>query len=356
MVFPNTYAVGVSEYDIILRNSNINVFIGDKDVVTTLSNYGGYLTVIKKNNVYTLDVNTENELQYRVVDTMINRGTDKVTSICNTSYGIVIPLSDGVFLVSPNGITPLLTGENGNLYRYMTAFGTASSITTAFYNAYNELMIFMAGSSESAYETLAFVYNFNYKYWTVYKYGSYITQALVDGDKRILMLQDNKDTSGGGTNRKFNVVVLAENTVNSSNAVFLPPSNTATAIVGLLETHFLPFGERVYDIRVPSLTLTYDYKSTASTTLKLTLSGTDDATSAYLPSRTLTLATTSGAIKYNRFKDMNMLILDAGTVASPIKLGTMVKLKLETTGKFDYLAINSIITWLKIDNRVRELT
>lgn len=350
MIFPNLYATGISEYDIILRNSNVNVFLGNKDTITTITNYGGYLTVIKKGNIYTLDVNTEDELRYRVVDTMMNRGTDKGDSIGILPYGIVIPLSDGVFLMSPDGITPLLTGENGNLYRYMTAFSSATSITTVFYNAYNELMICMAGGSESAYETLAFVYNFNYKRWTVYKYDACITQVLVDGDKKVIMLQDNRLS---GADRKFNLVYLSENTVNTSNAVFLPPSNTSAGIVGLLETHFLPFGERVYDVRIPSITATYDYNSTAETTLKFTLSGNSDVT---LSARTITLASAGSNIKYNRLKDMNMLIADAGTVLSSINMSTMVKLKLETTGKFDYLSINSIVLWLKIDNRVRQLT
>lgn len=248
MIFCNNYAVGVSQYDTFLRNSSISVQLGDKDIIRAMSNYGGYLTAIKDSNSYVLDVNTDDELKYRVVDTMNGRGTTFGNSLGETPYGIVMPTYDGVWLMSPSGVTPIMNYTNSKFNLYKTLFTGASDITTVYYNNYNEVMICMLYPDGGNNLCYIFTYNFAYKFWAYYLYTlTNIKKILGDSSRNVLFVDKATD---------YGVYKVSETT------------NTFTWNA---QTHNMPYGDRFKQVYASWITILADYTKESNTRGTLTV-------------------------------------------------------------------------------------
>lgn len=343
MIFPNTYAVGVSQYDTFIRNNNIPVYLGDKDIVRTLLNHKGYLFIIKDTNTYALDVTTDDEIKYRVVDTMIGRGTINIDSICSTPYGIVIPTQDGVWLLSPSSTELLMTPSNAQLNYYKSQYSTATTVLSIYSKEYNELLIFMDGFTRVT-GTCVFVYSFIYKMWTKYIWNGCFTYSVTkDSLGNIYLLNRNVDNS------KWNIVKIDEST---NNGTFTLPTGSTSDYSPILETHYLPLGYRFKQVMIPTFSISYDYNAGASSKFLISLYGNSDNS---IVDREIIPTTSGSVIKYNRYKDQNMLLDNAGAIVSPVDMQTMVKVKITTSNNFKYLSINSFTVWLSLQDRKRTL-
>lgn len=349
IIIPNNYAVGVSQYGTFLRNNGVFAGIGDKDIIRAISNYRGYLTVVKDNNVYGLDVNTEDEIQYRVVDTMLGRGTTYVDGICETPYGIVIPTVDGVWLSNPDGITPLMDSSNCRLKLYKDNLLYAEKLSSLYYNKYNELMIFIGWRLESTVGTVVFVYNFQYKFWTVYEYPNIeILKSRYGTNKEPVLLIN----SGDGLSRKSIYI-------NESSYQFLTASSaTPNAILWKVITHELPYGSRLKNVNISWITYCFDYIASASTSkIKFEMyrqfKGLGSGSTVTSQSVTDAYGVVSG--DYD-------VTLPSGTYDNQIRdlrlnpnFTNTVSLKIYNSGGFSLFNLNSFYLWMQTQNRILDL-
>ena len=252
-VFANLYAAGISQYDIFLRDRALHVFMGDRDVIQSIHNYRGYLILTKQNNVYAMDVRTGDELQYRTVDTMAGRGTSNPDGMCQTPYGIVMPSSDNVWLIEPNGISPLMSPINGRLNLYRTLMSTSTYervVQSVFYNLYNELMVFITWNAAGGVNvtTDVFVYSFTTNGWTNYQYtgvttggsetGILIKKVKTNVDKDVCMLN-------WGSASKFCMTKLDE---TMTTPTFYTCLEATEEIIWQFKTHQMPYAGKHEDI------------------------------------------------------------------------------------------------------------
>jgi len=339
IVFCNNYAVGVSQYDIFLRNSSLNVQLGDKDIIRAMSNYGGYLTVIKDSNSYVLDVNTDDELKYRVVDTMNGRGTTFGNSLGETPYGIVMPTYDGVWLMSPSGVTPIMNYSNSKFNLYKTLFASASNITTVYYNDYNEVMVCILTLDNTDTVCNVFTYNFTYKFWSTYAYTSDISVKKIfsDASRNVLML-DNK---GGYTLWKV--------------------SETTNAFTWYATTHNMPYGDRFKQVYASWVTLLIDYTKEALTRSTIVLTpikdGVEQTVITINVDNTLylkpdgTFVTSSPGTHYIAISNSSSSI-----VRLRIILGASASILKSSASTYDITVVNTVTTLTEVINLINGMS
>jgi hypothetical protein len=246
----STLAAGVSAYDIFSRQSDLNIFVGDKDTLVDLKFYEGFLTAIKGTNVFAVDVNTSDELQYRVVKTQIGRGSFDANSICETPHGIVMPTQDGVYLISPRGSQSLLRSDNGRLNFYKEFFA-GYSMSSAYYNAFDELLLFQTGVKPSI-TNYVMVYSFKYDAWTTLAYNTVLEgegvnfiKATTNANKEVLVASVNGEN--------HNILKFVEN-----SSQYIGTDGETENLLWVCETPSLPYGDKILDILLSAFTLHYD--------------------------------------------------------------------------------------------------
>lgn len=343
MIFPNNYGIGVSQYDTFLRDANIVANIGDTDIIRDIRNYRGYLVIVKDTNIYALDVNTEDELKYRVVDTMVGRGTKFGDSTCVTPYGIIVPSYDGVWLMSAEGVTPLMDSTNSKLAYYKATFAATPIINSVFYNDYNEVMIFMDRSSSDTRGagTDVFVYNFKFKFWTYYSYGTtFVKKVRTDSNRNVVMLNGYYASSPATYN--YNLVKLSE-----TASTFISHTGLTYNIVWLWGMHNLPYGTRLKNILSAWLTLEQGYQTTGGATLTLTVYRDNGAG----VNHSITINAAANYLE-NVAKDVMSILAaysdNAGVTSFRFTLSN-------TTGSFQKYNLNSFYLWITTQNRVPQL-
>lgn len=230
-LFPNNYGAGVSQYDTFIRSNQILPAVGDTDIIRDIEGHRGFLIIIKDTNVYAVDINTNDELKYRSVDTMAGRGSQYEG--CPTPYGIVLLSEDGVILTDVSHTTGLLSGTNGRLNLYRELMKTEGIIVSSvYYKKYNELMIFI----NDLKKTYVFVYSFDYKFWTNYEYdNSFIWKVRINSKKEVVLLNSTSATA--------NLIKIDED-----SSVFKDATSEDYGIMWKVRTHNIPYGTRLKNI------------------------------------------------------------------------------------------------------------
>lgn len=265
MVLYNTLAVGVSAYDIFTRDKVLNIALGDKDTNRAIVNFNGYLMNIKDTNVYGIDINTDDELRYRVIQTQIGRGAINPDSICTTPHGIVMPAEDSVYLLTNKGVRPLLRADNGRLNFYKTYFFDKttyySNIISAYYNDFDELILLQKPPDRSS-ELYIMCYNFQYDAWTTYQYNlgtltapAHYVKMRTNSSRQVLFLNVKDSTH-------YNIVKFDE-----TSSVYKNTSGSDEQVRFGMKTHKLAYGNKLLDSLLNWLVINYD--STAGSDLKL---------------------------------------------------------------------------------------
>lgn len=337
----NTFAVGVSAYDIFTLDKYISVGVGDRDFNLDIFNFKGYILVFKEQNYYLLDVRTPNEVDYRVVDTFTGRGAVDYKSLCQTGYGIVVPAKDTIYLATHEGIKPLLTSINGRLQLYRDTF-LSGSLQTVYYSDYNEVMIFKTSQEDSlAQPSYCLVYNFEYNQWTDYEFGKdttkdvRIVKAMVDSNKNVILV-NYKDIDN------YNFVKLSE-----SSFSFINVEGTSEVVIFDFETHSISLSNHLMDLNLEWISLILGLSSNGVKKLSITDTrkvGTD-----------LSLLATSYSMETPDTSSIKNIdnIFDIETVSSIFQNN---KLKItnkvgSTKYEYKYFSIDQIILWIFAQSR-----
>ncbi len=333
-VMYSNLAAGVSQYDQFLTDRFLNINIGDKDQNRSISQYNGYLIIIKDTNVFTLDINTEDELRFRVVKTNVGRGVIEPNTVCYTPHGIVLPAKDSVYLISPNGSKVLFREDNGRLNFYRTYFAY-QNFESIYYNEYNEIFLIQksTGTSDKNY---ILVYNFNHDRWTTIVHNAdsrsgvtaYV-KARTNANREIVLANVNSNT-------EYNFVKIDELTNYYRNSAGVNESLEFT-----LKTHLMPYGHKIQDILLDTFTLHFNYYS-GNKNLKLVVSRknrSDETLNLSLPS--------NAGIEYNKVYNTFSSYLGECDQLSI----TLQNLSGSTIQHLDKFIINSFILWITTQNR-----
>lgn len=255
----SNYGAGVSQYDTFLRVKAGLTGVGTRDVNRAIAYYNGFVVIVKDTSLYYLDVNTDEDLRYRVVATQIGRGVINPDSVVFTPHGIVVPSKDSVYLINPSEAPKqILHQANGKLNWYREYFAN-QDLMACYSNEYDEVFIVQraTGIEEESY---VMIYNFQTERWTTVAYntngraGNTVhVKARVAYDKSILFLNSY------GT---ANIVKFDEKATGYVNT-----AGTEEPIEFILETHKMPYGEKIFDIIPKALTL--HYTATVSSSRKL---------------------------------------------------------------------------------------
>lgn len=260
----NTFASGVSSYDCFSKSNLLNVFVGDKDILVDLKTFEGRILAVKKMNCFVIDVNTEDELRFRVTKTEVGRGANYADSICVTPHGIVLPVEDSVYLINSRGAKPIFRANNGRLDFYKDLY-PGSIINCAYYGMYDELYLTSISSDNTQVNTIM-VYSFKYDAWTTYNYNTIVTDTG-------LAIKKIRENSSKGvefasvlSNTAYNILKIDESVTSYKNV------NGGTEYCQwVLSTPYLPYGDKILDILIHAFTLHYDIFSTSNKVLKLTI-------------------------------------------------------------------------------------
>lgn len=341
----NTYAVGISAYDVFTLDRFVNVASGDRDSNKAIFNFKGYILVFKEFNYYILDVKTPNEVQYRVVDTLTGRGTVDFNAMCQTSFGIIMPSKDKIWLVTESGITPILTEFNGRLSLYRNTFA-GQQMSTVFYNEFNEVMIYKTNDEDSlTHPSYVLVYNFEHRFWTDYEMakgnavGVRILKAVTNSSQQVILL-NYKDIT------HYNLVRVSE-----LHDTFIDTSGSTFDINWEFETHEYPYTRYLVDSNAEWITFLFSLNTSALRKLLIT------------ETRNPATSTTN---------DVNVYTLDTLNTSNVLKTGRLFDISLKETGlfqtvkynitniisstvhKYKYFSIDNFILWASSQARQRE--
>jgi hypothetical protein len=264
-VMYNTLRAGVSAYDTFSKSNLLNVFVGDKDILVDLKTFEGRILAIKKLNCFVIDVNTEDELRFRVTKTQVGRGANYADSICVTPHGIVLPVEDSVYLINSRGAKVILRADNGRLNFYKALYPNGI-INCAYYGMYDELYLANLNSDNTQVNTMM-VYSFKYDAWTTYNYNTIVTDTG-------LAIKKIRENSSKGvefasvlSNTAYNILKIDESVTSYKNV------NGGTEYCQwVLSTPYLPYGDKILDMLIYAFTLHYDIFSASNKSLKLTIS------------------------------------------------------------------------------------
>lgn len=331
----NKLGAGVSQYDVFAKDDILFVNVGDKDILRDILILDNYLMCIKDTNVFAVDVNTEDRLRFRIVDTQIGRGCNDPDAICYTPHGLVMPSSDSVYLVSNQGSQPLLTNENGRLNFYKTYF--ANQRIFSIYNpAYDEVYLCQYSTNSSNLNYIM-VYSFKFQNWTTIEYntvtnyaGMSIKKVCSNSAKQLLFL-NSKDYN------HFNITKL-DDTVGTN---YINVNGTTENLAFSFKSHYIPYGDKLKDILMEAFTMNFDYYSGLSyLTLTVNRKG--------LTSETILLTLPSvNSTAYNKVYNIFNKML-AATDQIQIQLQNVSGVNIQP---FTQLNINSIILWITLQNR-----
>jgi hypothetical protein len=332
----NTYAVGVSCYDIYTLDKYVNIAIGNKDFNIDIFNFKGYILIFKQQNYYLLDVRTPNEVDYRVVDTFTGRGAIDYNSLCQTGYGVIVPAKDTVYLATHEGIKPILTPFNGRLQFYRDTF-LNGNLQTIYYSEYNEIMIFKTSQEDSlVHPSYCLVYNFQYDQWTDYEFGKETTKdvrivkAMTDTNKNVILV-NYKDINN------FNFVKLTE-----SSYEFINVEETSETIIFDFETHSVSLSTHLLDLNFEWISLILGLSSNGIKRLNLT-----DTRKMATDLTTLVTNYSLNTPDTSSIKNVDN-VFDVQTVSSVFqnsKLRLTNKIS-STKYQYKYFSIDQIILWL----------
>jgi len=341
LVCYNIYAGAVSEYDTFLRDRFMPVSFGDKDQLRAIENYDGYLFLAKDNNSFALEVNTDNEIKYRTIDTRLGRGISDPKLLLQTPYGLIMPTSDGVWLVTKDGTERILTPDNGKLELYKTLFSSNIFKSVIYDKKFNELYLAFQSVDDAVpatYTTYIFIYSFEEQKWGGYYYftfnngtGTRPSIFREDTNRNIVFLNYDYSTSSLANCRidKF----------DNTSSVFIQPNGTTFPIVWLMKTHYTPYGGRMQDVILQKFSLLYD--TSAITSKQLTLKIYKDNLSA--TSYTLNLNDTASSIK-NQIQE---IVGKFEGVASTLAFS----LENNASNGFSNFTINGVDLWLAYQQR-----
>jgi len=279
----NIYASGVSQYDVYLKDRLINSIVGDKDVNQAVSIYGGYLTVIKNSNYFCVDINTDNEVRYRTIESQLGRGTRFPDAVITTNSGIIMPSDDTVYLLRRDQAIPILTKSNGKLSLYRDVLQNGGTVVgSAYYNEFNELiLVLQKNSTETTINivtTYVFFYNFQERTWTYQEYvgslegtwdgtpapnGVVPFQVLTDTSRNVLLLNQFYSSLSNETNfnnyKKFNLIKFDKNAYT-----FVKPDGATKTIFWNFATHFTAYAGRIFLTKLVWVILNTDVKTVNS--------------------------------------------------------------------------------------------
>lgn len=270
LVLPNNYAYGVSQYDIYLRDRNLPVSQGDKDINRTIHNLSGRLLICKESNTYMLEVNTDNDIKYRVIDTNSGRGTTFIDGISETPYGILIPTKEAIWLYTGQSFVPILSKDNSKLklYRDLINNQEATVIGSVYSNDKNEAYFFIQYTEDSSVITYQFIYSFVEKHWT-YNYfdgnietgdiGIVPIKIRATANKEIVFLNYYNSTN-------FNIVKI-----NGDSNKFIKADGTSKIIFWNYETLFTAYNGLANDINLEKIWLNVDLYTQNSAKIKVTV-------------------------------------------------------------------------------------
>jgi len=338
----NIYAGAVSEYDTFLRDRFMPVAFGDKDQLRAIENNSGYLFLAKDNNSFALEVNTDNEIKYRTIDTRLGRGISDPRLLVQTPYGLIMPTSDGVWLVTQNGTERILTPDNGKFELYKTLLSTASFKSIIYNKSLNELYLALTVANDSNnYTTYIMFYSFEEQKWGGYYYLNFDNSAGIVGCKPTVFREN--------TSREivfFNYDESASSLANfridkfsSTSSTFTKPNGTTFPIVWLMKTHYTPYGGRMLDIILQKFTLLYDTAAITNKSLTIKIYKDNIAATSY----TLNLNNTASSLK-NQIQE---LIGKFEGVASTMAFS----IENDSSNGFDNFTINGIDLWIATQNR-----
>lgn len=335
----NTLAVGVSCYDIFTRDKYVDALAGDKDYNLDIYNFKGMLMVIKSQRCVFLDVNTQDEIEYRISDMFVGRGGIDYNFLCYTIYGIVVCSKDTVYLLSDKGMIPILTSSNGRLQLYRDTFAN-QDVNIVYYSEYNELMIFRVNDTNC----YTLVYNFQFNQWTDYEYGRNIVgnikfvKATTNFNKDVLLLNYNSITS-------YNILKVDE-----SSYVFKNTEGTDETIIWEFETHLLSLANHFYDLNINWISLLFGLKTNSTSKLLVTDTrkvATQNESFA-TPYSMETLNTSDTKLTGNLFD-----IQAVESLFQNIKINITNKIS-STKYVYKYFSLDAIILWLTRQERQKQ--
>ena len=327
-VLRNVLSSGVSSYDIFTQDNLSFISLGDKDINREIQFYDGYLLIIKDTNVFALDIATDGDLKYRIIKTDVGRGAINPNSICTTPYGVIMPAKDSVYLLTRSGTRQILTPTNGRLDFYRTQFAY-SNIHAVYYNAFNEVLLVQSQDtdlttrSESVYGML---YSFSKNAWTTIAFNPVKNNFLrtrTNANREVIML------NSVGTD--FCIVKFDENSSTQFAA-----AETEEPIFWTLKSHMIPYGSKVFDLKLNTFTLNYDYLNNPENELTLVVSRNGQANE----SKSLL---TSGTSQQTN-KVFNQLLEQYGA-------SDQIAIQLTNSDSYSNITINSFILWITKQQR-----
>ncbi len=336
-VLYSVFGAGISHYDTFVRVKSAITGIGTKDINRGINYYNGFLVIVKDSSVYFLDVNTDEDLRYRVVATQLGRGVINPDAIVYTPHGIVVPSKDGVYLINPTeGPRQILHQANGRLAWYRSYFAN-QSVMGCYSNEYDEVFLIQRATASDE-ESYVMIYNFQNDRWTTVAYntagraGNTVhVRGRIGQDKSILFLNSY--------NGAANIVKFDEQATG-----YLNVNGSEQPIEFILETHKVPYGEKIFDVIPKGVTLHYSANVSGSRRLDATFTkrignsiGLADNISSTETDRVANLLTYT-----NNAQDMLGLIVtnSSGGVAQ----------------KFNSFTLNSYIIWITKQRRLLKQT
>lgn len=332
-VMMSNYCAGVSSYNVFLRDRSLQINLGNKDSNVGLSFNRGKLVVIKNTNVFLVDINQRNEINYRIVDTVTGRGTSKADSICNTPYGTIICSSDTVWIVNSSGVNALLLNHNGRLKLYKDKFAN-KEVKCIYYNEYDELLIFSTDQTERednlSTTSYVLVYSFKSKFWTNYEYTDSVNPLIVrtDANHNIIILNKGEDYC--------NLIKLSE----ESNT-FLDSEGTEYPILWEFETQAYSYADNKLDSVLEWVKTACDYITNENNSLKIlfTFDNDQEGVTDYL-----TLNSSSN----NLLKNILILLLINNILFQYLTINITNKNSSGDIQPFSYFSLNNLL--LNINN------
>lgn len=337
-VLYSVFGAGISHYDTFVRVKSAITGIGTKDVNRAIHYYNGFLVIIKDSSVIYLDVNTDEDLRYRTVATQLGRGIVNPDAVVYTPRGIVIPSKDGVYLMNPTeGPKQILHQANGRLAWYRNYFAN-QSLMGCYSNEYDEVFLIQRATSSDE-ESYVMIYNFQSERWTTVAYntvgisGNTVhVRGRIGQDKSILFLNSY--------NGAANIVKFDEQATGYKNV-----TGTEQAIEFILETHKVPYGEKIFDVIPKALTLHYSANVSGSRRIS--------ATFTKRVGNSIGLAENISTTETDRVANMLTYTNNAQDM-----LGLIVKNSDDEGNiqKFNSFTLNSYIIWITKQRRLLKQT
>ena len=333
-VMPSNYAYGVSGYDTFIRDRNLPVNQGDKDANQGIKILSGRIIVFKNTHNFVLEVNTDNDIKYRVNETIAGDGTRFPEAILETPAGLCIPTDEGISLFDGRSYEPILNQDNGKLklYRDLITNLDATVIGSAYSNQKKQAYFFVQTIDDSDtpyfYSTYIFIYNFRLKTWTYQLLeGNYESggagiipiKIRTDFNKNILFLNYYNTTN-------YNIVKIES---NSGSTVFKKADGTDQIILWNYETLFTAYNGISNDINLEKIWLNVDLYTVSTAKIKIRVYLDDDTD------------------YYDMDYDVNNIALIKNKILTLLPKGsrnpTYIKFKIYNTDAFSEFRLNALL-------------